>query len=119
MVKRLLLVLTSMICMLAMSTTYASLNVGTFDNAGTITLDDTAVFGTLNNTGTILSSTVLTLNIKNKLDSSQGYITAPTLFINAPNITSPTDSMLGKVCWQNSFTLNGKSVSKQYSHCLK
>ena len=119
MVKRLLLAITSMICMLAMSTTYASLTVGTFDNTGTFILNDTAVFGTLNNTGTISATTVLILNVKNKLDNSQGYITAPTVIINAPNITSPTDPMLGKVCWQNSFTLNGNSVSMQYSHCLK
>ena len=65
----------------------------------------------------ITANTSANFNCRSGFDNTYGYIEASKIVINAPDIKFPNDPKLGKVCFHDSFLLNGISIPSSYSHC--
>lgn len=97
---------------------FSNLTLAGFNNSGTIqsrylTIDT----NTLTNTGVLIGTEVAEIDLSNKLDNTSGTIAGTVVTIYAPNIASPYDKELGRVCWKNSFSLNGMNVSVHNPKC--
>lgn len=69
------------------------------------------------NSGTLEAPDKITLQVSETLDNTKGMIKAPIVVIDAPNLAGISDTKVGKICFTNSFKLNGIDVPKSYSKC--
>lgn len=96
----------------------STLTLAGFNNSGTIeTKYLTINSNTLTNSGVLIGSEVAEIDLTDRLDNTNGTIAGKIVNIYAPNISSLNDKELGRVCWKNSFILNGMNVSVHNSNC--